>query len=331
MRSTRQHKVWGGANCKGCAGDLQRSGTPGYRSIKNNEPALAGDRPCESQVFDRLSTAPRLGCCFVVFPVLTRPGLCAATRFAGLDARPMKNCSRLHSVSASLLPCVLLAFVLTQTSSAYGLLMKNRSVVLHASRTLITLPCPPSAHSISGSCRNELGYEVTLTSETKDFHKKATYTYVVTGGQVVGEGSEVTWELSGVGPGIYTATVEVRDNNKNHADSSVTVTVAACSDCVTPFFCPTMTITCYDRVKAGTPITCRLNLRAPPWIHVSAYKWSARSSNDLDLSETIKSNDGYASIPTSGLGGHVIYTTVEVKGIDPSCNSTASGSTRVEP
>jgi len=155
----------------------------------------------------------------------------------------------------------------------------------------------------------------------------------VTTGLVVGEGSEVTWDLSGAGPGYYAATVEVRDKNKNHADSSVTVTVAACADCVSDceFWCPTILVTCYDKVKAGTPITCRVDVSGLPKQIVSMLSWSARSSNGEDLSATITSNGRYASIPTNGLGGHVVYTTVEVKGIDPSCNSTASGSTKVQP
>jgi hypothetical protein len=236
------------------------------------------------------------------------------------------------SSPTNLLVGVLLALALTQTSSANGLL-KKRSVVLHASRRQLTLPCRPGDCSVSRSCPKKFEGEIKLTSEAKEFHKQAMYTYTVTGGVVVGEGSEVTWDLSGFGPGYYTATVEVRDKNKNHADSSVTVTVANCSDCITD--CedgwPTIVVICYDTVKAGTPITCRVDVGPSTLSRPIAYKWSARSSRGEDLSERITSNGRYASIPTNGLAGQTVYTRVDLPGLDRSCTSAASSSTKVGP
>jgi hypothetical protein len=44
---------------------------------------------------------------------------------------------------ATSLLCVLLASVMAQKGSSNGLLKKRPSVVLQASTTLITFPCPP--------------------------------------------------------------------------------------------------------------------------------------------------------------------------------------------
>jgi hypothetical protein len=237
------------------------------------------------------------------------------------------------SLSTSPLLCTLLALAVTQTSSANRLLTNKRSVVLHASRTVVTYPCPPSACSMSRSCPTRVESDVTLRSEATGLHRQATYTYTVTGGRVAGEGSEVTWDLTGVSPGLYVATVEVRDNSKNRAVSSVTVKVGVCLDCLfdCEWGCPTITVTCYDKVKAGTPITCRVDVGLYPPPSVSRFKWSAKSSNGEDLSEGISSNGRYASIPTNGLAGQAVYTRVDLEGLDRSCASAASSSTRVKP
>ena len=43
------------------------------------------------------------------------------------------------------------------------------------------------------------------------------YTWSVTGGTLTGEGRAVSWNLSGVQPGTYTASVEVNDGNSHTA------------------------------------------------------------------------------------------------------------------
>jgi hypothetical protein len=237
---------------------------------------------------------------------------------------------RIISLSSTLLLCVLLASVMTQKGSSNGLLKNKPSVVLQASTTKFTYPCPPDGRSISGSCPSTADLQVALTSTARDFNKQPVYAYTVTAGRVVGEGSKVTWDLNGVWPGTYTATVEVQDNKKHHALSSVMVKIENCSDCVicnSP--CPPLVVTCYDQVMAGTPITCKLAMR--PLVDSATYQWSVQASSGEDLSERIGGRGTSISIPTNGLAGQTVYVRVEVKGLDPSCGRTASGSTVVKP
>lgn len=236
---------------------------------------------------------------------------------------------RIVALSATSLLCVLLASVIAQPALSNGLLKKKPSVVLQASTTLFTMPCSPGFHSISGSCPSTTDLQVALTAITKDFNKQPLYAYTVAGGRVVGEGSKVTWDLSGVGPGFYTATVEVQDNKKHRALSSVIVKIVHCSDCVHSFMCPPILVTCYNEVMAGTPVTCKVWVG--PWSNPITYEWSARDSSGADLSGRIDGRDTSISIPTNGLGGKSVYAKVEVKGLDPSCGRTASSSTVVKP
>src|SRR5262245_41231669 len=105
--------------------------------------------------------------------------------------------------------CVLLALV-----NANGVSKLKPSVELRASKTLITFPCPPYQVSLSRACPSTGDFQVALTATAKGFNKQSSYVYSVTGGHVLGEGSNVTWDLSETRPGVYTATVQVQDKKK---------------------------------------------------------------------------------------------------------------------
>lgn len=246
----------------------------------------------------------------------------------------LKQLSSLRIVSCltTSLLCVLLASAITPGGASNKLLKKKPSVELQASTTLITYPCPPSGRSASGSCPATADFQVALRAVTKTSNKQSVYSYTVTGGRVVGEDSKVIWDLSGAWPGSYTATVEVKDKKKHRASSSVTVKLVPCPDCVAcDLWCPTIVVSCYDEVKIGTPITCKAVVEAARPSDPITYEWSARDSSGEDLSGRINGRGKSISIPTDGLGGKNVTATVELKGLDPSCSGTASGSTTVKP
>ena len=237
---------------------------------------------------------------------------------------------RLISLAATSLLCVLLASVIAPKGSSNRLMKKKPSVVLQASTTSITLPCPPDAHSISDSCPSTSVVQVGLTAVAKDFNEQLTYAYAVTGGRVAGEGRNATWDLNGVWPGFYTATVEVQHKKKHRALSSVDVKIMTCSDCVPAcFLCPIIVVDCPDEVKVGTPAI--FTFRVSPLIDLASIKWTARDSDGEDVSERIIAQGTSISIRTDGLGGRNVTATVEVEGIDLSCGRTASCSILVKP
>ncbi|HJZ81159.1 MAG TPA: hypothetical protein VKD91_12470, partial [Pyrinomonadaceae bacterium] len=215
------------------------------------------------------------------------------------------------------------------------MLKKKPSVELQASTTSIIYPCSPGGYSMSRSCPSTVDFQVGLTAITRDFNKQQVFVYTVTGGRVVGEGSKVTWDLSGSQPNVYTATVEVQDNKRHRALSSVVVKLLNCGDCVIPdpdLFCPTIVATCDNEVRAGTPVSCTVKLqpsldpKATPPDRIT-YEWSARDSAGKDVSGRINGRGASISIRTDGLGGQLLATTVKVKGLDPACSETAVDST----
>ena len=196
-----------------------------------------------------------------------------------------------------------------------------------ASVTTITLPCQPGFHSKSGSCPRAATSTVQLTTTASDPDGDTLlYSYNVTGGRVSGEGASVGWDLSGMGPGSYQVTVDVDDGCGCITSATTTVTIANCGDCERDLVCPTLTVTCPSEVEDGSSATFTANFTQGTPIVSETYNWTVSAG-------TITSGQGTSSITvdTKGTGGQTITATVEIGGVDPTCNRTASCSTPVKP
>ncbi len=185
----------------------------------------------------------------------------------------------------------------------------------------ILRPCPPPT---SSSTCTPTGSEVTLVANASDpDNDQLLYTWSVTGGRLSGEGRQVTWDLSGVANGSYTATVEVNDGNQHTANGSTTVTVADCSGCVPPPPpCPTVSVSCPTDVEPNAPITFTASVTGGPDGASWTYNWSVSAG-------TISSGQGTSTIQvdTAGLGGQSVTATVSIGGADPSCTGTTASCT----
>jgi len=197
------------------------------------------------------------------------------------------------------------------------------SVSVSASTSSINTACPEGQSS--DSCTPTSSWEVQLTANATDpDNDTLLYTWSVTGGKITGEGKAVTWDLTGVNAGSYTATVEVNDGNQHVVPGSTTVTVAVCAGCHPPP-CPTISASCPSDVDQGSPITFTASVSGGPASLSPTYNWSVSAG-------TISGGQGTSSITvdTAGLGGQTVTATVEVGGVEPACGRTASCSTSVK-
>ena len=185
----------------------------------------------------------------------------------------------------------------------------------------ILRPCPPPTSSTSCT---PTGTEVTLVANATDVdNDQLLYTWSVTAGKLSGEGRQVTWDLSGVPNGTYTATVEVNDGNQHTATGSATVTVADCTGCVAPPPpCPTVSVTCPADVEPNAPIQFTASVTGGPEAATWTYNWSVSAG-------TISSGQGTSTITvdTTGIGGQSVTATVSIGGADPSCTGTTASCT----
>jgi hypothetical protein len=192
---------------------------------------------------------------------------------------------------------------------------------LSSSSASINLPCPEG--QTSDTCTPSASRSVDLTAAFTDAdNDPLVYTWSVNGGKLSGEGRTVTWDLSGLQAGTYTATVSVSDGIAPPVAGSTTVTIADCTNCKSPVVCPTISVSCPASVAQGSPLTFTASVSGDMSV---TYNWTVSAG-------TISSGQGTSSITvdTAGLGGQSVTATAELGGLDPSCSRTASCTTSIE-
>ena len=146
------------------------------------------------------------------------------------------------------------------------------------------------------------------------------FTWNVTAGDLKGEGRSVTWDLSGVPEGTYTATVEVNDGNQHTAAATTSVRIALCSGCERPIVpCPSIMVSCPDAVDAKQPITFQANVSGGDKESKPTYTWTVSAGRIISGQGTPK-----ITVDISNLNGRSVTATVSVGGMDPACAGTAS-------
>lgn len=184
----------------------------------------------------------------------------------------------------------------------------------------IVIPCPPGTIPKEGtSCPDGTTVNVTTKASSTNATDVLTYNYTVSGGRIVGQGANVTWDLSGARPGTYTITSGV-DNGCGVCGTTKTetITVKEC-DCVEKCFCPTLDVSGGSVVEPGAPMYFTANVSGGTTGDVT-YTWS--------VSNGTFSGQGTPSITvdTTGLEGQNITATVEIggSGLCDNCPRTSS-------
>jgi hypothetical protein len=196
------------------------------------------------------------------------------------------------------------------------------TVSLSASSSRVVLPAECGAGQQPDPACTPTANTVQLSSTATDPDGDTLlYTYSTTGGRVSGDGPNATLDLSGVAPGTYTVTVEVDDGCGCIAFTSTTVTVERCNCIPIPVTappCPTVTVSCPDTGRAGTPVTFTANVSGGDTNVTPTFNWTVSAG-------TISSGQGTSSITvdTTGVTG-TITATVDVGGYDRSCSTSNS-------
>jgi len=147
------------------------------------------------------------------------------------------------------------------------------------------------------------------------------YRWQVTGGQIKGNGPNPSWDLTGLAPGVYRASIEVDDGKDINcvAFSSIPIVVLDCPPL--PPACPTINITCPELVKEGeiaTFSTTATGGRPAPGM-TQSYDWNVSFGK-------IMSGQGTSSITvdTAGCSGQTIQANVNLTGYGIPCPANCS-------
>ncbi len=178
------------------------------------------------------------------------------------------------------------------------------------SETRVTTPCPPGFRPAEGAdCSADMSVNISTTAVDPE-GDVLTYNYTVSGGRIVGQGANVSWDLTGISPGTYTVTAGV-DDGCGICGKTVTKTIVveACN-CVAECVCPTLSVTGpSDVTMAGATMTFTANA-------------SGGSSSDFTYNWTVSQGE-----IISGQGTPVItvQTTPEMQGQNVTATVTLGG------
>lgn len=124
---------------------------------------------------------------------------------------------------------------------------------IELSKIQVFISCAPGGHPAEGEiCDDAKAIAITVFTN-KLINGEFTFKYIVTGGQIIGDGSKVSWNLSDTQSGTYKIFAEIR--NKSGAflgktDSKI-ITVENCN-CIRDCFCPDeISISVSKTIKAG--------------------------------------------------------------------------------
>lgn len=193
------------------------------------------------------------------------------------------------------------------------------------SRRTISLGCKPGFKSTSGSCQDDKIVDVT-TSALDAEGDPLTYNYTVTGGRIIGQGSNVSWDLSGLEAGSYVITAGVDDGLGLLGEAkSVAVIVEECGDCVEECECPT-SISVSDAPVAAAPgenLTFTATITGGSQ-ESPTYSWSVDKGS-------IVSGQGTSTITvsTEDLDDTTVTATVTVGGLCNTCTNNSDSGTGI--
>lgn len=184
--------------------------------------------------------------------------------------------------------------------------------------TSIKLGCPPG-YTAGAGCAESTSVSV-KTKASDPEGDTLIYSYTVSGGRIVGQGANVSWDLSTVRPGTYTVTASVDDGcGVCGKTQTKTITVEECTSCVKVCDCPTQSITGPSApVQPGQEMVFTANVSGGT--NSPTYNWSVSSG-------TIVSGQGTPVIRVgtdASMAGSNVTATVEIGGLCTECPRTMS-------
>jgi hypothetical protein len=192
---------------------------------------------------------------------------------------------------------------------ALAALVQAPSVVLDASSTTVSV-CPRDVSL--ANARVQL-----VARATDPTGATLSYKWSSTGGRIDGDGPNTTWDLTGVGPGSYTAQVEVSRGRDQDCMAFTSMTIRV-TECPAPI-CPNISIYCPGTVTLGQPVTFSAKLTGGDAGVTPVYNWKISAG-------TITGGQGTSTITvdTTGLAGQPITATLAMGGYNLDCTATCT-------
>ncbi len=218
---------------------------------------------------------------------------------AGLAGHAGCSCSQALSVPLALPPVNI-----NQFANVIALTLSTRELVMQ---------CEPGKRMREGLLASESMIVDVNASAVDPEGDLLRYDFTVSGGDIIGEGPSVKWDLSGVSPGMYTITSGADDGcGICGATKTESVTVRACEPTCSDISCPTITINSPDILDEETVFTADVSGGSQQTV---SYKWSVVNGVILRGHDSPSITVKMPAAPTDKISS----VTVTIDGIDESC------------
>lgn len=131
---------------------------------------------------------------------------------------------------------------------------------IELNRKEIIIPCEPGYLPMKGTVCDDAKSITVRTIVSSPRNDKLSYKYKISGGQIIGKGEAVIWDLSNARPGTYTITAVVDDGGKTNEITETIIVNNCCPTCVN-CACPEISVSSSKTfVKAGETISFTTNV-----------------------------------------------------------------------
>src|SRR5262245_40528101 len=214
---------------------------------------------------------------------------------------------------ALLLPIALLALLLIPSASAQK---KVKYVEAYAPPTLSL----SSDATVVSACAGNASVQLNARATSPDGNP-IKYHWTTTGGRISGDGPAVTWDLNGVTPGVYMASIKIATGDaagECEAFTSTTVAVKTCPPVIQPS-CPVVEVSCPSSIAINEPLTFSARVSGGTPSVSPVYNWTVSGG-------TIEEGQGTSSIrvDTTGQAGQTVTATLSMGGYTLNCSATCS-------
>ena len=144
------------------------------------------------------------------------------------------------------------------------------------------------------------------------------YRWTANAGRIEGDGTAVTWDLAGVQPGYYRASVDIDTGSGDEACQAFSSTTVLVNRCPPPVaVCPNVAVSCPDNVVLGEPVTFTSTLTGGASNVAPIYNWTVSAGRIIE-------GQGTSSIrvDTTGLAGQTLTATLSMEGYGLECSSS---------
>jgi hypothetical protein len=193
---------------------------------------------------------------------------------------------------------------------------------------VLTVTVAPAAEMVcsSGQCPTlESRVKLTANSNNRAGDQEVSFEWTAPVGKISSTGNSATWDLKGVNPGEYVATVRVSDQHSGKGTAQQQIKVIDCGPCSqnsTP--CPLISVSCPEEVDKTTALKFIVTVARGPELHTPiTYLWTVSAGKIINGE---KDKELEVALPEDE---DSVRGTVFVGGYDPRCATIASCTSKI--